>query len=96
MDLGANRIQTFFRVILPNISTALIGSELLVFTLSFDELPVTFFLIGARNTLPMYIWSMLRTGITPEINAIATITVGFSIILILSGMWLLGREQGRM
>lgn len=93
MDLGANRIQTFFSVTLPNIGVAIIGSALLVFTLSFDELPVTFILTGARSTLPMHIWSMLRTGITPEINAIATITVGASVALILAGVWLLSKGR---
>lgn len=85
MDLGANRRQTFFRVTLPNIRTAIFGSALLVFTLSFDEIAITFFLTGADNTLPMHIWSMMREGITPEIAAIAAITVALSVILILIG-----------
>ena len=89
MDLGANRLQTFWRVTLPSIRTSVIGSALLVFTLSFDELPVTFFLTGSENTLPMHIWSMLRIGITPEINAIASLTVLVSVILILAGIRLL-------
>lgn len=89
MDLGANRLQTFWRVTLPSIRTSVIGSALLVFTLSFDELPVTFFLTGSENTLPMHIWSMLRIGITPEINAIASMTVLVSVILILAGIRLL-------
>lgn len=93
MDLGANRLQTFFLITLPNIRTAVVGSALLVFTLSFDELPVTFFLTGAQNTLPMHIWSMLRIGITPEINAIASLTVGVSIVLILIGLRLLARNR---
>ncbi len=93
MDLGAGRLATFFLVVLPNIRTAVIGSALLVFTLSFDELPVTFFLTGAENTLPMHIWSMLRIGITPEINAIASITVGVSILLIFAAVRLLARNR---
>lgn len=93
MDLGANRLFTFFLVTLPTIRTAVIGSALLVFTLSFDELPVTFFLTGAENTLPMHIWSMLRIGITPEINAIASLTVGVSIVLILLGLRLLAKDR---
>lgn len=89
MDLGADRWQTFRRVTLPNISTAIIGSALLVFTLSFDEIAITFFLTGADNTLPMHIWSMLREGISPEIAAIATITVSASIAVMLVGLRLL-------
>jgi spermidine/putrescine transport system permease protein len=94
-DLGANAWQTFFLITWPNIRTSVVGAALLVFTLSFDELPVTFFLIGGANTLPMHIWSMMRIGITPEINAIATITVGVSIVLILLGMLTLVRDLGR-
>jgi len=92
MDLGANRFQTFIFVTLPSIRTSVIGSALLVFTLSFDELPVTFFLTGSENTLPMHIWSMLRIGITPEINAIASITVLVSVLLILLGIRILKSE----
>lgn len=94
MDLGGTRMQTFIRVTLPNIKTSLIGSALLVFTLSFDEVPVTFFLTGTQNTLPMHIWSMLREGVTPEINAIATITVAVSITIIAIGLRLLSRDNG--
>lgn len=96
LDLGASRLETFFLVILPSIRTAVIGSALLVFTLSFDELPVTFFLTGSENTLPMHIWSMLRIGITPEINAIATLTVLASILFIVLGIRLLlpPRDKG--
>ena len=93
MDLGANRLQTFFHVTLPSIRTSVVGSALLVFTLSFDELPVTFFLTGSENTLPMFIWSMLRIGITPEINAIASLTVLASVLLILAGIRLLIKKD---
>jgi len=85
-DLGATPLQTFWRVTLPNIRTSIIGSSLLVFTLSFDEIPVTFFLTGRDNTLPMYIWSAIRRGITPEINAIGTVIIVVSIILIVASI----------
>jgi len=93
MDLGATRAQTFLRVTLPNIRTSLVASALLTFTLSFDEVPVTFFLTGTQNTLPMHIWSMLREGVTPEINAIATITVAISIIILAIALQLLNRDN---
>lgn len=89
MDLGAGRFETFRRITLPNLRTALIGSGLLVFTLSFDEVAITFFLTGKENTLPMLIWSMLRTGLTPEINAVATITIFASFVLIVLSLMLL-------
>ncbi len=96
-DLGASGLQTFFLVTLPNIRTAVIGAGILSFTLSFDEIPVTFFLTGRDNTLPMYIWSTMRRGLTPEINAVGALIVAASILLILISV-LLQRErtgQGR-
>jgi spermidine/putrescine transport system permease protein len=88
-DLGASGLQTFFLVTLPNIRTAVIGAGLLAFTLSFDEIPVTFFLTGRDNTLPMYIWSTLRRGLTPEINAIGSLIVAMSVVLIFGSVRLL-------
>jgi spermidine/putrescine transport system permease protein len=88
-DLGARPWQTFFYVTLPNIRSAMIGSALLSFTVSFDEIPVTFFLTGRDNTLPMYIYSTLRRGITPEINAVGTIIVVLSLGLIGLSVYLL-------
>jgi spermidine/putrescine transport system permease protein len=60
-------------VTLPNLRLSIIGAALLIFTLSMDEIAVSFFLIGRDNTLPLEIWGRLRRGITPEINAISTI-----------------------
>ena len=92
-DLGAKPWQTFFLVTLPNIRSAMIGSALLSFTLSFDEIPVTFFLTGRDNTLPMYIYSTLRRGITPEINAIGTIIILASLVLIVLSVYLLQKSE---
>jgi spermidine/putrescine transport system permease protein len=92
-DLGAKPWQTFLYVTLPNIRTALFGSGLICFTLSFDEIPVTFFLTGRDNTLPMYIYSTLRKGITPEINAIGTIIVVTSLAVIFLSLRLLREER---
>jgi len=92
-DLGARPWETTFLVVLPNIKSALIGSALLSFTLSFDEIPVTFFLTGRDNTLPMYIWSTMRRGITPEINAVGTLIVLASLMLIVASVILLRDER---
>ena len=97
-DLGAKPLQTFWMVTLPNIRSAILGSALLSFTLSFDEIPVTYFLTGRDNTLPMYIYSTLRRGITPEINAIGSVIVLASLVLIVLSIWLLsdrGEKSGR-
>jgi spermidine/putrescine transport system permease protein len=82
LDLGANYWQTFLRVALPNLKLSIIGAALLIFTLSMDEIAVSFFLIGRDNTLPLEIWGRLRRGITPEINAISTIIFVFSLVAI--------------
>lgn len=74
-DLGASTFTVFREITLPFLKPALIAATLMSFTLSFDEVVVTFFTTGNANTLPMVIWSMLRFGITPEVNAIATITI---------------------
>ena len=79
LDLGASQWQTFRRVTLPSLRLAIISSALLIFTLSMDEIAVSFFLLGRENTLPLEIWSRLRRGITPEINAISTIIFVFSL-----------------
>src|ERR1700683_2181406 len=83
LDLGANHWKTFWRVTFPNLRVALIAAGLLIFTLSLDEIAVSFFLIGRANTLPLEIWSRLRRGITPEISAISTLILVFSIAMIL-------------
>jgi len=82
LDLGANYWQTFWRITLPNLRLSIIGAALLIFTLSMDEIAVSFFLIGRDNTLPLEIWGRLRRGITPEINAISSIIFVFSLVAI--------------
>ena len=82
LDLGATPWQTFWRVTLPNLKLSLIAAGLLIFTLSMDEIAVTFFLIGRDNTLPLEIWGRLRRGITPEINAASTLIFTVSVALL--------------
>jgi len=93
LDLGATPLQTFWRVTLPNLKLSLIAAGLLVFTLSMDEIAVTFFLIGRDNTLPLEIWGRLRRGITPEINAVSTLIFAASVILIVIWFQLRTRAQ---
>ena len=88
-DLGATPRETFFKVVLPAIRTSILGSALLCFTLSFDEIPVTYFLTGREVTLPIYIYSTLRRGITPEINAVGSVIVAVSFVLIVLSVTLL-------
>ena len=95
LDLGANHWQTFWRVTLPNLKLPIIGAALLIFTLSMDEIAVSFFLIGRGNTLPLEIWGRLRRGITPEINAISAIIFVFSLIAIVVWYRLRTRAEGQ-
>ena len=77
MDLGAPPVKTFFAVTLPIISPALVAGWLLAFTLSLDDLVIASFTSGpGSTTLPMKIYSQVRLGVTPEINAVSTVLVG--------------------
>lgn len=75
LDLGANNFETFIYVVFPQLRSALVTSSLLAFALSFDETLVTFFLVGGETTLPMRLWAMMRTGFTPEINALVSVVL---------------------
>lgn len=93
-DLGASPMRTFWRVTFPLILPAIISGGILAFTLSFDEIVVTLFLTGREQTLPLVIWARLRRGFSPEINAAATMIIGFSFALVLLAN-LVSRRTGR-
>jgi spermidine/putrescine transport system permease protein len=83
MDLGADEWTTFFRVTIPQLMPGIIAAALLAFTLSFDDFVITFFVAGVGSTtLPLKIYSMVRLGVSPKINALSALIVLFSIILI--------------
>jgi spermidine/putrescine transport system permease protein len=85
-DLGAGPVTTFRRITLPLIAPAVVAGALLAFTLSVDEFIIAYFTAGAgpgSTTLPMQIYAMIRFGVTPEINAMATIVMGVSFTLVL-------------
>jgi spermidine/putrescine transport system permease protein len=81
-DLGATPFQAFRRVTFPLIRPTIIGGMLLIFAQSFDMFVITFFNIGAQSTLPMVIWSMVRLGINPSLNALGAMVMGFSILVL--------------
>ena len=96
MDLGAGPVKTFFSIMIPQLLPALITSALLTFTLSIDDLVVTEFVAGSDNpTLPMYIYSTVKNGPTPEINALATIMIIIIVIGVLAGAFISWRFQSK-
>lgn len=96
-DLGASGWTTFWRITFPVLLPAIVAGALLAFTLSVDEFIIAFFTAGAGRssiTLPMQIYSMIRFGITPEVNALATIVMGVSATALMISQWL-NKEQVR-
>jgi spermidine/putrescine transport system permease protein len=81
-DLGANTFNRLRRVVLPLIMPAIFAGALFAFTLSLDEFIITLFLIGGHNTLPIYIYTQVKFGITPEVNALASLLLAASLVLI--------------
>lgn len=85
LDLGATYRQTFFKVVLPILAPAFFASGLLVFILSLDDFLVAFFCAGtSAQTLPLYIFAMIRTGVSPVVNALATVMLVVSSILVIA------------
>lgn len=96
MDLGATPVNTFFQVTLPIIAPAVISAWLLSFTLSLDDLVIASFATGpGATTLPMKIYSQVRLGVTPEINAISTLMIGFVTIGVLAASFVTKRASMR-
>lgn len=94
-DLGAGSLTTFVHITLPAISPAVVAGALLTFTLSLDEFVIAFFTAGpTTQTLPIAIYSRVRTGITPEVNALATVLVAVTVVaFILGGRLLRSSEE---
>ena len=91
-DLGATPFKTFWYVTLPMIRTALIGAGLLAFTVSFDEIVISYFLTGTWTTLPVYLYGMLRFGLSPKVYAVSGLILIFSLSLILLMTKYIGRS----
>jgi putrescine transport system permease protein len=96
LDLGARPFSVLWRVTLPGISPALVSGWLLAFTLSLDDLVVASFVSGpSATTLPMAVYSSVRIGVTPEINALATVFLGVVIVLVTLAFSLIARQERR-
>ncbi len=93
-DLGANELRTFSRITLPLLTPGIISGALLALTLSIDDFIISFFVNGKGwNTLPIYIWSQLKQGVTPEINAVSTALLLFSIGIVVLSLVVQRRHQ---
>ncbi|AGF56659.1 spermidine/putrescine transport system permease protein [Clostridium saccharoperbutylacetonicum] len=88
MDLGANRIVTFWKVALPLIMPGVLSGAMLAFSLSIDDVVISFFTTGpGSTTLPLKIFSMVKTGVTPEVNALSTVIMLVTIVIIVINTW---------
>jgi putrescine transport system permease protein len=95
MDLGATPLRAFLQVTLPLIAPSVVSAYLLAFTLSLDDFVIASFTTGpGATTLPMRVYSQVRLGVTPEINAISTLLLGF-VAIVLTSAALLTRGRGR-
>jgi ABC-type spermidine/putrescine transport system permease subunit II len=83
-DLGAGPWKTFRRVTLPLIAPSLVAGALVVFSLSWDEVFITFFTIGPQNTLPLVIYSTVKQAVNPSVNAISTLLLAGSLVFVFS------------
>lgn len=93
-DLYAPPLETFRRVILPQITPAILAGFLLAFTFSFDDFIIAFFVAGSETTLPIFIFSSIRRGITPEINAVSTVIICVSLAMLFTSRHLQNRRSG--
>ena len=95
MDLGGTPLRVVFDITLPLIAPAMLAGWLLAFTLSLDDLVIASFVSGpGSSTLPMYIFSKVKLGVSPDINALATLIIGFITLGVLVA-WLVTRKSAR-
>ncbi len=92
-DLYATPWRTFRLITLPQIYPAVLAGFLLSFTFSFDDFIISFFVAGANTTLPIYVFSSIRRGITPEVNAIGTMVLAVSLTLLVAAQMLLRKKE---
>jgi spermidine/putrescine transport system permease protein len=90
-DLGADPVATFRYVTFPLILPGILAGALFAFTLSLDEFVITLFTIGPQTTLPLYVFSQVKFGVTPKINALATILLLGSVTILMTGFYALAR-----
>lgn len=88
-DLGASEIRAFFDITLPLILPAMLSGMLLSFAMSLDDVVISIFVTGVNtNTLPIKIYTQLKTGVTPKINALSTLMLGATLLICLLSVWI--------
>ena len=93
---GATEGKIFFRITLPLIAPSILSGALLAFAMSMDDVVISFFATGAQtSTLPLQIYSMLKMGVTPEINALCTLMLGAVFLIVAVGRLVSARRQRR-
>ncbi len=92
-DLYATPFGTFRQITLPQILPGIIAGFLLSFTFSFDDFVIAFFVAGSQTTLPIYVFSSIRRGVTPEINAIGTMVLAVSLVSLIVAQGILQRGR---
>lgn len=96
-DLGANELHTFFRVTLPMISPGVISGGMLALTMSLDDVVVSFFTAGPESqTLPLKILGMVRKGVSPDVNALSTLMILGTIVILLTATLIQGKLEKEM
>ena len=95
-DLGASNFKTFFKVTLPSIMPGVRSGALLAFTLSLDDVIISYFTAGpGSNTLPLKIYSMIKTGVTPDVYALTSLMLIFILIILTVNMLVNVRKMGK-
>lgn len=94
LDLGANRIRTFFEITLPVLAPGIAGGALLAFTLSIDDVIISYFVNGQTKTYPLKVMESIKSGVSPDVNALSTlILIGTIILVVLTQTDLLKRKK---
>lgn len=82
MDLGANRISTFFNITLPVLAPGIAGGALLAFTLSIDDVIISYFTNGQTKTFPLKVMESIKSGVAPDVNALSTLILLATVVLV--------------
>lgn len=82
MDLGANRLTTFFEITLPTLAPGIAGGALLAFTLSIDDVIISYFVNGQTKTYPLKVMESIKSGVSPDVNALSTLVLIATVFLV--------------